>query len=111
MSRGIGTWERSDQRRSGVASEVEVGVEWRALGPVEVLVDGRLVDLGRPTQRALFGLLLSRVDQPVALDAVIEQLWARPATCGVDVAAGIRVEFAASVGAGSGASNAGCGVA
>jgi DNA-binding SARP family transcriptional activator len=36
--------------------------------------------LGPPTQRALFGLLLSRVDQPVALDAVMEQLWsgARP---------------------------------
>ncbi|MGH3801529.1 MAG: AfsR/SARP family transcriptional regulator, partial [Pseudonocardiaceae bacterium] len=53
----------------------DVGVEWRALGPVEVIVDGRLVDLGPPTQRALFGLLLSRVDQPVALDAVVEELW------------------------------------
>ena len=56
-------------------SGVGAGVEWRALGPVEVLVDGELVDLGPPTQRALFGLLLTRVDQPVALDAVIEQLW------------------------------------
>jgi DNA-binding SARP family transcriptional activator len=56
-------------------SAVGVRVEWRALGPVEVLVDGGVVDLGPPTQRALFGLLLSRVDQPVALDAVIEQLW------------------------------------
>jgi DNA-binding SARP family transcriptional activator len=55
---------------------IGIGVEWRALGPVEVLVDGELVDLGPPTQRALFGLLLSRVDQPVALDTVIEQLWA-----------------------------------
>jgi DNA-binding SARP family transcriptional activator len=63
-----------------MASAVEVGVEWRALGPVEVLVNGRLIDLGPPTQRALFGLLLSRVDQPVALDTVMEQLWsgARP---------------------------------
>jgi DNA-binding SARP family transcriptional activator len=59
-----------------VASAIDMGVEWRALGPVEVMVDGRLVDLGPPTQRALFGLLLSRVNQPVALDAVIEQLWA-----------------------------------
>jgi DNA-binding SARP family transcriptional activator len=56
-------------------STVEVGVEWRALGPVEVLVDGRLVDLGPPMQRALFGLLLTRVDQPVAFDTVIEELW------------------------------------
>ncbi|MFZ0120511.1 MAG: BTAD domain-containing putative transcriptional regulator [Pseudonocardiaceae bacterium] len=59
-----------------MASAIDVGVEWRALGPVEVMVGGRLVNLGPPTQRALFGLLLSRVNQPVALDAVIEQLWA-----------------------------------
>jgi DNA-binding SARP family transcriptional activator len=52
-----------------------MGLEWRALGPVEVVVDGRLVDLGPPTQRALFGLLLSRVDQPVAFDALVEELW------------------------------------
>ncbi|HET9116810.1 MAG TPA: FxSxx-COOH system tetratricopeptide repeat protein [Pseudonocardiaceae bacterium] len=56
-------------------STVEVGVEWRALGTVEVLVNGHLVDLGPPMQRALFGLLLSRVDQPVAFDTVIEELW------------------------------------
>jgi DNA-binding SARP family transcriptional activator len=57
-------------------SAVEVGVEWRALGTVEVLVDGQSIDLGPPIQRALFGLLLSRVDQPVGLDTVVEELWA-----------------------------------
>ncbi len=51
-------------------------VQWRALGPVEAVVAGRLVDLGSPRQRALFGLLLSRVDRPVAFDALIDQLWA-----------------------------------
>lgn len=50
-------------------------MQWRALGPVEAVVAGQLVDLGPPRQRALFGLLLSRVDRPVALDAVIEDLW------------------------------------
>ncbi|MBV8994406.1 MAG: winged helix-turn-helix domain-containing protein [Pseudonocardiales bacterium] len=49
---------------------------WRALGPVEAVVAGRLVDLGPPRQRALFGLLLSRVDRPVAVDTLIEDLWA-----------------------------------
>jgi DNA-binding SARP family transcriptional activator len=34
-----------------------------------------IVDLGPPRQRALFGLLLSRVDYPVAVDTVIENLW------------------------------------
>lgn len=56
-------------------SAVNACVEWRALGPVEVLVEGRFVDLGPPTQRALFGLLLTRVNQPVALDRLIDELW------------------------------------
>src|SRR5262245_32589702 len=50
-------------------------MQWRALGPVEAVVAGRLADLGPPRQRALFGLLLSRVDRPVAVDAVVEELW------------------------------------
>ncbi len=49
--------------------------QWRALGPVEAAVGGRLVDLGPPRQRALFGLLLSRVDRLVVADALIENLW------------------------------------
>ncbi len=52
-----------------------VGVELRALGPVEAVVGGELVDLGTPKQRALFALLLCRVDRPVAVDTVIEELW------------------------------------
>jgi DNA-binding SARP family transcriptional activator len=50
-------------------------VELRALGPVEAVVGGRLVDLGPPKQRLLFALLLSRVDRPVAVDTLIEALW------------------------------------
>jgi DNA-binding SARP family transcriptional activator len=50
-------------------------VEWRALGPVEAVVGGRPVDLGPPQQRAVFGLLLSRVDRLVAVDVLIDQLW------------------------------------
>ncbi|MGH3873037.1 MAG: BTAD domain-containing putative transcriptional regulator, partial [Pseudonocardiaceae bacterium] len=50
--------------------------QWRALGSVAAFIGGRAVDLGPPRQRALFGLLLSRVDQLVAVDALIENLWA-----------------------------------
>jgi DNA-binding SARP family transcriptional activator len=50
-------------------------MQWRALGPVEAVVAGRPADLGPPRQRALFGLLLSRVDRPVAVDTVVEELW------------------------------------
>jgi DNA-binding SARP family transcriptional activator len=53
-----------------------VGVELRALGPVEVVVGGCLVDLGQPKQRALFALLLSRADRSVAVDTLVEELWA-----------------------------------
>ncbi len=73
MARGLGGG--TDQGRNGVTSMVDMSVEWRALGLVEVLVDGRLVDLGPPTQRELFGLLLSRVDHPVTLETVIDELW------------------------------------
>jgi DNA-binding SARP family transcriptional activator len=50
-------------------------MQWRALGTIEAVIAGRPADLGPPRQRALFGLLLSRVDRPVAVDAVIEDLW------------------------------------
>ncbi|MGH4001559.1 MAG: BTAD domain-containing putative transcriptional regulator, partial [Pseudonocardiaceae bacterium] len=52
------------------------GMQWRVLGPVEAVVDGQLVDLGPPKQRALFALLVSRVGRPVALDVLLEELWA-----------------------------------
>jgi DNA-binding SARP family transcriptional activator len=51
-------------------------VEFRALGPVEAVVAGRLVDLGAPKQRALLALLVSQVGQPVAVEVLLEALWA-----------------------------------
>lgn len=51
-------------------------VEFRALGPLEAVVGGRMVDLGTPKQRALLALLVSRVGQPVTVDAMLEALWA-----------------------------------
>jgi len=56
-------------------AETTVGLELRALGPVEAVVGGVLVNLGPPKQRALFAMLLSRVDQSVAVDTLIEELW------------------------------------
>ena len=50
------------------------GVQLRVLGPVEGVVDGRLVDLGPPKQRAVFALLVSRVDRPVGVDVLLEEL-------------------------------------
>jgi DNA-binding SARP family transcriptional activator len=59
-----------------VQSVGQVRVEFRALGPLEAVVAGRLVDLGTPKQRALLALLVSRVGQPVAVDVMLETLWA-----------------------------------
>jgi DNA-binding SARP family transcriptional activator/tetratricopeptide (TPR) repeat protein len=52
-----------------------VAVELRALGPVGAVVNGRLVELGPPKQRALFALLVSRVGRPVSVDTLREELW------------------------------------
>lgn len=54
----------------------QVMVEFGALGPVEAVVAGRLVDLGAPKQRALLALLVSRVGQRVAVEEMLEALWA-----------------------------------
>jgi DNA-binding SARP family transcriptional activator len=66
-------------RRLQVAPQATVPqttVEFRALGPLEAVVHGRLVDLGTPKQRALLALLVSRVGEPVAVDVMLEALWA-----------------------------------
>lgn len=55
---------------------VSAGLELRVLGPVEAVVDGRVVDLGPPKQRALLALLVSRVGRPVVVDVLLEALWA-----------------------------------
>jgi DNA-binding SARP family transcriptional activator len=62
-----------DEHQRGATESV---VELRALGPVEAVVDGCVVDLGAPKQRALLALLASRVGQPVTVDVMLEALWA-----------------------------------
>ena len=58
------------------ASAGGTAVELRVLGPVEAVVGGRPVDLGPPKQRVLLTLLASRVGRPVAVDVLLEALWA-----------------------------------
>jgi DNA-binding SARP family transcriptional activator len=66
----------TEARAQKVHGAAQVKVEFRALGPLEAVVAGRLVDLGTPKQRALLALLVSRVGQPVAVDVMLETLWA-----------------------------------
>jgi DNA-binding SARP family transcriptional activator/tetratricopeptide (TPR) repeat protein len=50
-------------------------VEVKLLGPLEVEVDGRRVELRRPKQRALLALLALRAGEVVSTDQLVDGLW------------------------------------
>ena len=49
--------------------------EYLVLGPLEVLLDGRPVELGSPKQRALLAILVMSANRVVAVDQIVEHLW------------------------------------
>ena len=54
-------------------------MDFRILGPLQAVVDGRVVALDAAKPRALLAILLLRVGEPVSRDRLIEDLWdARP---------------------------------
>jgi predicted ATPase/DNA-binding SARP family transcriptional activator len=52
-----------------------MAVQFRILGPVEALVDGRPAALGAPKQRALLALLLVNRGRVVSAEALVDGLW------------------------------------
>jgi DNA-binding SARP family transcriptional activator len=50
-------------------------VEFRVLGPLEVVEGGRSLPLGGVRQRALLAILLTRANQVVSTDRLIDELW------------------------------------
>ncbi len=56
-------------------------MQYRVLGPLQVDDEGRILDLGRPKQRALLAVLLVDAGRVVTLDRLIDLLWGeeRPA--------------------------------
>jgi predicted ATPase/DNA-binding SARP family transcriptional activator len=54
-------------------------MEFRVLGPLEFVVDGALVVLTAPRQRALVAALLCRAGEVVSVDSLIEALWGEEA--------------------------------
>ncbi|MGY4909467.1 BTAD domain-containing putative transcriptional regulator [Micromonospora aurantiaca (nom. illeg.)] len=54
---------------------VEVTVQFRVLGPPEVVRNGRVVPLGGPKQQALLALFLLRPNRFVAADWLVDALW------------------------------------
>lgn len=68
---------RCHTRLDGVV--VDVTVQFRVLGPPEVVRNGRVVPLGGPKQQALLALFLLRPNRFVAADWLVDALWdARP---------------------------------
>ena len=51
-------------------------VEFRILGPLEVVTEGRVVRLDAAKPRALLAILLLHANEPVPRDRLIEELWA-----------------------------------
>ena len=50
-------------------------MEFRILGPLEVISDGQSLDLGGAKQRALLSVLLLNPNQVVSRDRLIDALW------------------------------------
>jgi len=63
-----------------------MGIEFGILGPLELSVDGRVLPLGSPKQRALLALLLVYANETVSRDRLIEELWGDAAPVTVESA-------------------------
>jgi len=53
----------------------DMGLEFRLLGPLEVVNEGNTLPLGGPRQRALLALLLLRANEVVSRDRLVDGLW------------------------------------
>jgi DNA-binding SARP family transcriptional activator len=73
-------------------------MEYRVLGPVEVLADGRPVAIGGPKPRSLLVLLLLNAGRVVPTTQVIEALWGgRPPRSGATRVQGVVSQLRASL--------------
>src|SRR5581483_4620655 len=71
-------------RRKRAVALITIATEFRILGPLEVVDDGRPIPLRGGMQRGLLALLLVHARQPVPEAVLLEQLWgARPPASGV----------------------------
>ena len=59
----------------GLLKEARTGIEFRILGSLEALENGRPLALGGSKQRALLALLLLHANRVVSRDRLIDELW------------------------------------
>ncbi|MET8655020.1 AfsR/SARP family transcriptional regulator [Nocardia aurea] len=53
-------------------------VEFRLLGFVELVVDGRTIDLGPSKQRGIMAVLLAEPDRAISTDILVDRVWDDP---------------------------------
>lgn len=70
-----------------------MGIEFRVLGRIEVLVDGAPVALGGPKQRALLAVLVRGASSAVSVDRLADEIWGNAAPA--DPARSIQVYVSA----------------
>src|SRR5262245_56651835 len=61
-----------------VLASIQERMEFRILGPLEVLDDGRTISVGGGRQRALLALLLLHRNDVMSVDRLVDELWDRP---------------------------------
>ncbi|NUS03162.1 MAG: helix-turn-helix domain-containing protein, partial [Nonomuraea sp.] len=61
--------------RPSPAVEPHRGLEVRVLGPLEVVRDGRVIEVGAPMQRCLLGLLALKAGRVARMEEIAETLW------------------------------------
>src|SRR4029450_12674220 len=63
---------RTSSRRLDAERAVRRALEFRVLGPVEVVLDGEVMRIGSPTQRTLLALLLMHANEVVSTDRIVD---------------------------------------
>src|SRR5438105_13375910 len=78
----------------------EAGIEFRILGPLEVELDGQLLSLGPPKQRALLAWLLLHANRVASRDRIVDALWGeRPPETAVSALQGYIAGLRKAIGA------------
>src|SRR3954453_17730109 len=63
---------------ASIESSAPGALEFRVLGPLEVLAGGRPVRLGGPRQRAVLAILLGHANEVVPAERLIDDVWDEP---------------------------------
>jgi DNA-binding SARP family transcriptional activator len=58
-----------------LSAEEAAAMEFRVLGPVEGVRDGRVIRLDSPTQRALLALFVIHAGRTLSPDRILTEVW------------------------------------